>query len=161
MQSRSTTSGEAANPLVQTIRLPTTEPESIVEGRPVLYDAAATSGNGEASCASCHIFGDFDSLAWNLGNPDDPTTANPPAASATPAWNRAGFPSDERADDDPDAPGTLDPWWHALRRGDRTNGFFNPTPSPCLVATEGDCDEQISFDNFIVAFERADRPTRG
>jgi hypothetical protein len=38
-------------------------------------------------------------------------------------------------------------------RGDRTNGFFNPTPSLCVDATEGDCDEQLSFDNFIVAFE--------
>ena len=28
-----------------------------------------TSSNGEAACASCHIFGDFDSLAWDLGNP--------------------------------------------------------------------------------------------
>ncbi len=39
-------------------------------GRPFLYDAVATSGNGEASCSSCHIFGDFDALAWNLGDPD-------------------------------------------------------------------------------------------
>jgi YVTN family beta-propeller protein len=47
------------------------EPATVVTGRPVLYDAVATSSNGEASCASCHIFGDFDSLAWDLGNPDD------------------------------------------------------------------------------------------
>jgi DNA-binding beta-propeller fold protein YncE len=52
------------------------EPQSIVDGRPFLYDAVATSGNGEASCSSCHIFGDFDSLAWNLGDPDNPTTVN-------------------------------------------------------------------------------------
>jgi hypothetical protein len=42
-----------------------------VNGRPFLYDARFTSSNGEAACASCHIFGDFDSLAWDLGNPDD------------------------------------------------------------------------------------------
>jgi len=47
------------------------EPASVVAGRPMLYDALATSSNGEASCSSCHIFGDFDSLAWDLGNPDD------------------------------------------------------------------------------------------
>ena len=46
-------------------------------GRPFLYDAALTSSNGEASCASCHIFGDFDSLAWDLGNPDDVVLNNP------------------------------------------------------------------------------------
>src|SRR5262249_46139455 len=48
------------------------EPAIVKNGRPVLYDAVLTSRNGEASCASCHIFGDFDSLAWDLGNPDDP-----------------------------------------------------------------------------------------
>jgi DNA-binding beta-propeller fold protein YncE len=47
------------------------EPASVVDGRPFLYDARFTSSNGEAACASCHIFGDFDSLAWDLGNPDD------------------------------------------------------------------------------------------
>ena len=46
---------------------------------------ALTSSNGEASCASCHIFGDFDSLAWDLGNPDDVVTSNPrPSSSRSP-----------------------------------------------------------------------------
>src|SRR5262249_31289227 len=53
------------------------EPPSVVAGRPFLYDATLTSSNGEASCASCHIFGDFDSLAWDLGNPDDIVRPNP------------------------------------------------------------------------------------
>jgi len=47
------------------------EPATVVDGRPFLYDARFTSSNGETACASCHIFGDFDSLAWDLGNPDD------------------------------------------------------------------------------------------
>ncbi len=47
------------------------EPSQVVNGRPFLYDAVATSSNGEAACASCHIFGDFDSLSWDLGNPDE------------------------------------------------------------------------------------------
>ena len=53
------------------------EPASVKDGRPVLYDAVLTSSNGEAACASCHIFGDFDSLAWDLGNPDDVTLNEP------------------------------------------------------------------------------------
>jgi hypothetical protein len=53
------------------------EPNSVINGRPFLYDAFYTSSNGEASCASCHIFGDLDSLAWDLGNPDDETETNP------------------------------------------------------------------------------------
>lgn len=46
------------------------EPLAIREGRPFLYDARLTSANGEASCAGCHVFGDTDHLAWDLGDPD-------------------------------------------------------------------------------------------
>ncbi len=53
------------------------EPKLVVEGRPFLYDATATSSNGEASCASCHVFGDLDSLAWDLGSPLEPVVPNP------------------------------------------------------------------------------------
>ncbi|HEV7733904.1 MAG TPA: hypothetical protein VGR62_17170 [Candidatus Binatia bacterium] len=53
------------------------EPASIVAGRKFLYDAHETSSNGEASCSSCHIFGDMDDIGWNLGNPDDPVKKNP------------------------------------------------------------------------------------
>src|SRR6185503_3623495 len=57
--------------------LPNPEPASVVQGRPMLYDATRFSGNGEASCASCHIFGDMDDLAWDLGNPDDAVKKSP------------------------------------------------------------------------------------
>lgn len=50
--------------------LPNPEPQSVVDGRPFLYDARLTSSNGEASCSSCHVFGDMDDLAWDLGDPD-------------------------------------------------------------------------------------------
>jgi len=53
------------------------EPASVINGRRFLYDASFTSSNGETACASCHIFGDFDSLAWDLGNPDDVVLNNP------------------------------------------------------------------------------------
>ncbi|HEY8154036.1 MAG TPA: thrombospondin type 3 repeat-containing protein [Myxococcota bacterium] len=53
------------------------EPPSVVAGRPFLYDAGLSSSNGEASCATCHVFGDLDSLGWDLGNPDDETLNNP------------------------------------------------------------------------------------
>jgi hypothetical protein len=45
------------------------ETASIVDGRRFLYDTKLTSSNGEASCAVCHVFADFDSLAWDLGAP--------------------------------------------------------------------------------------------
>ncbi len=52
------------------------EPASVVAGRRFLYDAEFTSSNGEASCSSCHIFGDMDDLAWNLGDPDGDVKKN-------------------------------------------------------------------------------------
>ena len=52
------------------------EPPAVLEGRKFLYDARLTSSNGEASCAACHVFADFDSLAWDLGDPDDVVKQN-------------------------------------------------------------------------------------
>jgi len=45
------------------------EPPAIRNGRRFLYDARLTSGYGDQACASCHVFGDLDGLAWDLGNP--------------------------------------------------------------------------------------------
>jgi len=52
------------------VRMYSPEPTHIVQGRRLLYDASFTSSHGDSACASCHVFGDFDSLGWNLGNPD-------------------------------------------------------------------------------------------
>ena len=57
--------------------LPNPEPESVIHGRPFLYDATRLSGNGEAACASCHIFDDKDELSWDLGNPDSSKSTSP------------------------------------------------------------------------------------
>ncbi len=62
---------------VQTIAMENPEPASVVEGRPFLYDAKLTGSNGEASCGSCHVFGDMDDLAWDLGDPDVLPADNP------------------------------------------------------------------------------------
>ncbi len=53
------------------------EPDVVIEGRPFLYDARETSSNGEASCAGCHVFGDVDGLAWDLGDVFGPVLTNP------------------------------------------------------------------------------------
>lgn len=53
------------------------EPENIIAGRQFLYDARETSANGTSACASCHVFGDMDQLAWDLGNPDGSLQPNP------------------------------------------------------------------------------------
>ncbi len=53
------------------------EPPSLLRGRRLFYDARSTSGHGDAACASCHVFGDLDGLAWDLGNPDAGLSPNP------------------------------------------------------------------------------------
>jgi YVTN family beta-propeller protein len=53
------------------------EPPSVIVGRRYLYDARFGSSHGDTSCASCHVFGDEDSLAWDLGNPDASTLGDP------------------------------------------------------------------------------------
>ena len=56
-------------------------PNTIRRGRGFLYDARL-SGNGTQSCAVCHIDGDRDELAWDLGDPGGSmqtvTQPNPP-----------------------------------------------------------------------------------
>ncbi len=126
------------------------EPDSVVEGRPFLYDAFETSANGEASCSSCHIFGDMDHLAWDLGNPDDEVTSNPiPINLAIGAGSEVNGGAGIAEFHPMKGPMTT----QTLRgmvtsgamhwRGDRANGFFG------VSAT----DEELSFNNFIVAFE--------
>jgi YVTN family beta-propeller protein len=141
----------ASRTTVQSLPMHNPEPASVVEGRPFLYDAAFSSGNGEASCASCHIFGDFDSLAWDLGNPDDVVTSNPQPV----------FPGALAGPSQPFHPMKGPMTTQTLRglathggmhwRGDRTNGFFGA--DDCSDATATPCNEDLSFRNFIVAFE--------
>jgi YVTN family beta-propeller protein len=45
-------------------------PDVIKAGRKFLYDAQLTSGHGDIACATCHLFGNFDNLAWDLGDPE-------------------------------------------------------------------------------------------
>ncbi len=125
------------------------EPSEVLAGRPFLYDATISSSNGEASCSSCHVFGDLDQLAWDLGNPDDVVTSNPMNIKLS---FGAGSDVNGGADINQFHPMKGPMTTQTLRglansgpmhwRGDRSNGFFG-------VGT----DEALSFDNFIVAFE--------
>jgi DNA-binding beta-propeller fold protein YncE len=65
------------NSIVQSKSFFNPEPPAVTNGRKFLYSATLTSSNGEASCASCHIFGDMDDLAWDLGDPDGDPFPNP------------------------------------------------------------------------------------
>jgi YVTN family beta-propeller protein len=162
---------------VASVSLPNPEPASVVQGRPLLYDAVFSSANGEASCASCHIFGDKDELAWDLGNPDDVVTSNPiPKRLASgleiglfqlvttfpgSLINGTGNPNEFHPMKGPMTTQTLRGLVNAGAmhwRGDRANGFFGVD-----TRTQPPFDSNLSFNNFIVAFEgllgRASMPT--
>jgi hypothetical protein len=129
------------------------EPPSVVAGRRFLYDASSSSTHGDSACASCHVFGDLDSLAWDLGNPDGDLLDNPgPFASVL--FNLiTGQP--------------IDPVFHPMKgpmatqslrglanhgpmhwRGDRTGGNDAPNAQP----DSGTFDERAAFKKFQVAF---------
>ncbi len=68
------------------------EPPQVVAGRPFLYDARLTSSNGESSCSSCHVFADLDSLAWDLGKPEDVVKPDPNPLGPTGSINSVFHP---------------------------------------------------------------------
>jgi DNA-binding beta-propeller fold protein YncE len=128
------------------------EPNSVTEGRRFLYDAAFTSSHGDSACASCHIFGDFDSLAWDLGDPDN-TSINVPGPFTVcfdifPVCREHTFhpmkgPMTTQSLRGMDNHGPMH--W----RGDRTGG--NDVPESHQPNT-GTFDEVAAFNKFNVAF---------
>ena len=134
-------------------------PVAIREGRPLLYDTHATSGLGQASCASCHVDTRLDGLAWDLGDP----------AGSLKAINQ------------PCRPGNVCDNWHPMKgplvtqtlqgivgngamhwRGDKENvAAF----APAFVGLQGDDAEPSAADmqkleNFIASVKYPPNPNR-
>lgn len=150
--------------------LPNPEPAAVVKGRPMLYDATRFSGNGEATCASCHAFADMDDLAWDLGNPDAsvsksaipinfrgllPLLISNGLGGSTPL-NGSNKPEDFHPMKGPFTTQTLRglKYSGAMHwRGDRSTGALGSDPF----------DANVSFKNFVVAFQSlvgsADQPS--
>lgn len=140
--------------------LPTPESPQVIAGRPFLYDAQRSSANGEASCAACHIFGDMDDIAWDLGDPDGMVTKSPIPGKFTSdlAFPIAKFifgvqnkingsddPTDFHPMKGPMVTQTLRGMINSGAmhwRGDRSVGVFGTSAK----------DATLSFKNFAVAF---------
>lgn len=164
---------------IQHVALFDPEPPSVTAGRRDLYDATHTSALGDQACASCHIGGDFDGLAWDLGvpgnaplpittsyaNESDLMTIPEAAIAATIGAQAAGY---EFAAYQPlKGPMTtqslrgLDDHGAMHWRGDR-NGAIQQTGAPFLDSSgnpvitaqpnSGMFDELNAFKSFNVAF---------
>ncbi len=139
------------------------EPEHIVKGRPFLYDASFSSSHGDSACASCHIFGDFDSLAWDLGDPDGDQTENSGpfrvgegigffllrGQPENPHFRPMKGPMTTQSLRGMDNHGSMH--W----RGDRTGGntaILNIDAGPNQQPNGGSFNEEIAFLKFNIAF---------
>jgi DNA-binding beta-propeller fold protein YncE len=134
---------------VAKVKLFNPEPEKIVRGRRFLYDATLSS-KGDSACATCHVFADNDSLAWDLGNPDQSFKPNyhPVRLNVVPPATQP----------DQFAPMKGPMTTQSLRgmanhgamhwRGDRTGAFTAPNIQP----DSGTFDEREAFRQFQGGF---------
>jgi YVTN family beta-propeller protein len=127
------------------------EPANVVSGRRFNYDASLTSSHGDSACASCHIFADLDSLAWDLGDPDGDLINNPGPFAVGPFPNPPAVYEDFHPLKGPMTTQSLRGManhgpmhW----RGDRTGGNDAPSVQP----DSGTFDEDAAFKKFNVAF---------
>jgi DNA-binding beta-propeller fold protein YncE len=121
------------------------EPKHIVNGRRFLYDASFSSSHGDSACFSCHMFGDMDHLAWNLGDPDQPNAEDPNVKQNNSP--RFGFASMKGVMTTQSLRG-LDNMGPMHWRGDRTGGYAEPNAQP----NSGAFNEVLAFKAFNVAF---------
>jgi len=124
------------------------EPPHIIRGRRFLYDASFTSAHGDSACASCHIFGDFDGLAWDLGVPENTTLTNAGLFTVDPV--PFGGSRDFQALKGPMTTQSLRGMANhgAMHwRGDRQNNS-----EPSVQPDQGAFDEVTAFKKFNVAF---------
>ena len=134
---------------VGTVPLYNPEPPHVVNGRRFLYDASLSSSHGDTACASCHIFGDFDGLAWDLGNPDGSEIANNGIFTVPP--EPFGVSRNFRPMKGPMTTQSLRGMANhgAMHwRGDRLNNG-----EPSVQPDGGAFDEDTAFKKFNVAFE--------
>ncbi len=127
------------------------EPASVIAGRRFNYDAKSTSSHGDSACASCHIFSDFDSLAWDLGDPDGDILNNPGPFKVGPFASPPAIYKDFHPMKGPMTTQSLRGManegpmhW----RGDRTGGNDAASFQPDL----GAFNEDAAFKKFNVAF---------
>jgi YVTN family beta-propeller protein len=133
-------------------------PAVIRNGRGFLYDTKV-SGNGNASCATCHVDGDNDLIAWDLGDPG----GNMKNVTLT-LTNGQQFPGQEHPMKGPMMTQTLrgiignEPFhW----RGDKTNFIdFDTTFNTLLGGATMNDPDMTAFRDFINTMTFAPNPNQ-
>ena len=135
------------------IRMFNPEPSNVVNGRRFLYDARISSSNGEAACASCHVFGNFDSLTWDLGDPDGSVAPN--LIEVKRRGPAELFPNINGTGNVPELHPIKGPMATQTMRGMANNGSMHWRGDRTGGNDPGGdvFDEFVAFTKFIVAFE--------
>src|SRR6267378_1003230 len=129
-------------------------PDEIVNGRKFFY-GGFTSGHGDQSCASCHLFADIDNQVWDLGDPlggfVPPPQPNPLGLQGFDPMKGPMATQTLRG-----LPGTQPFHW----RGDRANlAAFNPAFVSLMGRSTPLPDSEMSaFSDFVMALANPPNP---
>src|SRR5213594_237938 len=150
-------------------------PPAARTGRIFLYDARR-SAHGDSACASCHIFGDFDGLAWDLGDPFGTVVRNQNPFRVPPPGGNPSFHPMKGPMTTQSLRGLADPAGPMHWRGDRTGGSdpggdalsedqafkkFNPAFVGLLgAASQLSATDMQAFTDFILTVRYPPNPIR-
>ena len=144
----------AQRSVLDEVELPDPTPAAVKQGRGFLYDAML-SGNGTASCSSCHIDGDVDGLAWDLGDPGGSLRTVPTLLGTYVSVHPMKGPMVTQSLKGIDISGALH--WRGEMRGFNA---FNATFDSLLGGAVLDRADLASFRGFIDSTERAPNPNQ-
>ena len=132
-------------------------PDPIVDGRKFFY-GGFTSGHGEQACATCHVHGDFDAIAWDLGDPQGTTAPKPPGQLDPLLQGYHPMKGPMTTQSLRGLPNTFLLHW----RGDRANlAAFNPAFVSLLGrATQLPDSEMAAFSDFVMALVYPPNPNQ-
>jgi len=124
---------------------------AVLNGRRFLYDGELSSAHGDLACATCHVFGGMDNIAWDLGDPTGSFVSNPPFQGFHPMKGPMTTQSLRGL------AGTEPFHW----RGDRT-GFpaFNPAFASLLGGSPLSASDMQAFTDFVMTMKNPPNPNR-
>uniref|UniRef100_A0A832MKZ9 Cytochrome c domain-containing protein n=1 Tax=Eiseniibacteriota bacterium TaxID=2212470 RepID=A0A832MKZ9_UNCEI len=130
-------------------------PDEIVHGRRIFYGGFG-SAHGDQSCATCHVFGDTDGLAWDLGDPNGGVVPAPPSPPGLADFHPMKGPLVTQTLKG--LSGTEPFHW----RGDRANlDAFNPAFVTLMGRTAPLPDSQMAaFSDFVLALRFGPNPNQ-